>query len=254
MRLNGKVAVLTGACGGIGSAILRKLVAEGARVLAADLDPEGLDGLRDELGDAIATRSVDVTDYAAVESMIDGACDRFGTLDIVINNAGIAFARPLLEHDPAADWDGVTAVNQQGVYFGILAAARRLVELGRPGVIVNTSSVYGTMASELSFTYNVSKAAVDMMTRCAALELAPHGIRVCAIAPGRVDTPLLRKYEDLGLWEHIRREQMRDRFTAPEEIADVVAFLASAEANCINGTTVCADDGFTSFKYPLVQR
>ena len=108
------------------------------------------------------------------------------------------------------------------------------------------------MASELSFTYNVSKAAVDMMTRCAALELAPLGIRVVAVAPGRVDTPMLRQYEALGLWDHIRREQMRDEFTRPREIAEVFAFLASAEANCINGSTVYADDGFVNFKYPLM--
>jgi len=107
------------------------------------------------------------------------------------------------------------------------------------------------MAAELTFTYNVSKAAVDMMTRCAALELAPLGIRVAAVAPGRVDTPMLRQYEALGLWEHIRREQMRNEFTRPAEIADVFAFLASDEASCINGSTVNAEDGFLHFKYPL---
>ncbi len=85
-----------------------------------------------------------------------------------------------------------------------------------------------------------------------ALELAPHGIRVVAVAPGRVDTPLLRQYEALGLWDHIRREQMRETFTQPSEIAAVMVFLASDDANCINGVTVAADDGFTSFKYPLL--
>ena len=108
------------------------------------------------------------------------------------------------------------------------------------------------MAAEMSFTYNVSKAAVDMMTKCAALELAPYNIRVCAIAPGRVDTPLLREYEPLGLWEHVHKEQMRRTLTQPEEIASVAAFLASDEANCINGSTVNADDGFAGFKFPLL--
>ena len=185
--------------------------------------------------------------------MLTAACDRFGTLDVVINNAGIGAPKPLLEHDPVADWDTVTAVNQRGVYHGILAAGKAFTRLGKPGVIINTSSVYGQMAAEMTFTYNVSKAAVDMMTKCAALELAPHKIRVVAVAPGRVDTPLLRQYEALGLWDHIRREQMRATFTQPEEIANVMAFLASDEANCINGVTVTADDGFTSFKYPLLQ-
>jgi NAD(P)-dependent dehydrogenase (short-subunit alcohol dehydrogenase family) len=107
------------------------------------------------------------------------------------------------------------------------------------------------MAAEMTFSYNTSKAAVDMMTKCAALELAPLNIRVVAVAPGRCDTPLLRKYEEMGLWEHIEREQMRG-FTQPSEIADVFAFLASQESNCINGCTVLADDGFVQFKYPLL--
>ncbi len=252
MRLQDKVAVLTGAGGGIGRVVVAKLVAEGARVVAADLSEAELTQLRQTHGEAVATLQVDVTDYQQVEGMVGHAVRHFGGLDIVINNAGIAFPKALLEHDPVADFDGVTAVNQKGVYYGILAAARLFQARSTPGVIINTSSVYGQMAAELSFTYNVSKAAVDMMTKCAALELGPHNIRVCAVAPGRVDTPLLRKYEELGLWEHIRREQMRDTFTQPEEIANVLAFLASEEANCINGCTVNADDGFSNFKYPLM--
>lgn len=254
MRLQEKVAVITGACGGIGHAIVSKLVAEGARVLAADLSQEGLFQLQEEFGDSVATCIVNVTDYDQVAGMIQQACDHFGRLDIVINNAGIGSAKMLIDHDPVADFEGVTAVNQKGVYYGILAAAKKFKQLGTPGVILNTSSVYGKMASEMTFTYNVSKAAVDMMTKNAALELAPLNVRVCAIAPGRVDTPLLRQYEALGLWEHIRREQMRETFTQPEEIANVAAFLVSDEANCINGCTVDAGDGFTNFKYPLLQR
>jgi NAD(P)-dependent dehydrogenase (short-subunit alcohol dehydrogenase family) len=170
----------------------------------------------------------------------------------MINNAGIGMAKPLLEHDPIHDFDPVTKVNQNGVYYGILAAAHQFKSQGTRGVILNTSSVYAQMASEMTFTYNVSKAAVDMMTKCAALELAPLGIRVVAIAPGRVDTPMLRQYEAFGLWEHISKEQMRQTFTQPEEIANVVSFLVSDQANCINGCTVSASDGFENFKYPLL--
>lgn len=254
MRLQDKVAVVTGASGGIGQEIVRVFVEEGARVIAADLDREAVTGLAAGYDGKVAGFAVDVTDYAQVEAMMAAAVDTFGTLDVIINNAGIGNPKPLLEHDPDADFDTVTQVNQKGVYHGILAGARQLSALAKPGVILNTSSVYGTMAAEMSFTYNVSKAAVDMMTKCAALELAPHGIRVAAVAPGRVDTPLLRKYQDLGLWEHIRQEQMRDTFTQSVEIANVFAFLASNEANCINGTTVAADDGFLNFKYPLTAR
>ncbi|KUJ84194.1 NAD(P)-dependent oxidoreductase [Microbulbifer flavimaris] len=252
MRLQGKVAVATGVCGGIGLSIVRKLVNEGARVVAVDLSQESLDKLQKDYGDEVVTVAADVTRYDQVEAMIQKAVDHFGQVDILINNAGIASPKPLLEHDPDKDFDGITAVNQKGVYHGILAAGKAMKKQGRGGVIINTSSVYGTMASELSFTYNVSKAAVDMMTKCAALEYGPQKIRVCAVAPGRVDTPMLHQYKDIGLWDHIKREQMRNEFTQPEEIADVIAFLASDEANCINGTTVSAGDGFESFKYPLL--
>lgn len=251
MRLQDKVAVVTGATGGIGREIVRVFVEEGARVLAVDLDQAEADALAADYDGKVVGAACDVTDYRQVAQMIDAAVATFGTLDILVNNAGIGLPKSLLEHDPTSDWDLTTAVNQKGVYHGLVAAGKKFVELGKPGVILNTSSVYGQMAAEMSFVYNVSKAAVDMMTKCAALELAPHGIRVAAVAPGRVDTPLLRQYEALGLWEHIRREQMRAEFTQPAEIARVFAFLASEEANCINGSTVNAEDGFVNFKYPL---
>ncbi len=252
MRLEKKVAIITGACGGIGLAIVEKFVAEGAMVLAVDLDQAATEKLAAQYEGQVKGLGVDVTDYAEVEKMIEAAVTQFGTLDIMVNNAGIGSAKMLLDHDPVADFDVVTQVNQKGVYHGILAAGRKFKDLGKPGVILNTSSIYGRMAAEMSFTYNVSKAAVDMMTKCAALELAPYNIRVAAVAPGRVDTPMLRQYEELGLWEHIRREQMRNEFTQPVEIANVFAFLASDDANCINGSTVAAEDGFLNFKYPLL--
>ena len=251
MRLENKVAVVTGASGGIGQEIVRKFVAEGARVLAVDLNADAVEQLAAGYGDEVSALAVDVTDYTQVEGMVSAAVERFGSFDVMLNNAGIAPPKPLLEHDPDADWNAVTAVNQKGVYHGILAAARKLIELGKPGVILNTSSIYGSIAAELSFTYNVSKSAVDMMTKCAALELAPHGIRVAAVAPGRVNTPMLQQAKALGIWDQMRREQMRGEFTEPEEIANVFAFLASDEANCINGSTVAAEDGYLSFKFPL---
>ncbi|WP_226665071.1 SDR family NAD(P)-dependent oxidoreductase [Microbulbifer aggregans] len=252
MRLYGKVAVATGACGGIGKCIIKKLITEGARVVAVDLSQRHLDKLQAEYGDELITMTVDVTQYDQVAAAIDKAIDHYGQVDIVINNAGIGAPKALLEHDPIKDFDVITAVNQKGVYHGILAAGRAMKARGHGGVIINTSSVYGAMASELTFTYNVSKAAVDMMTKCAALEFGPHKIRVCAVAPGRVDTPMLHQYKSLGLWDHIQREQMRSEFTQPDEIANVIAFLASDEASCINGTTVYAADGFENFKYPLL--
>ncbi|NOR20236.1 MAG: SDR family oxidoreductase [Xanthomonadales bacterium] len=250
MRLEGKVAVLTGAVGGIGSAIVEKFVAEGAKVVAADLNSEALQQLEAKYGDSVKGIVTDVSDYQQVARMVDTAVETFGTLDIVMNNAGIGALKRLIDHDPAEDFDFAIKVNQNGVYYGILAAAKKFEALGKPGVIINTSSIYGTMTAEMSFSYNTSKAAVDMMTKSAALELAPLNIRVVAMAPGRCDTPLLREYEKVGLWEHIKKEQMRG-LTQPYEIANVFAFLASEESNCINGCTVYGDDGFLQFKFPL---
>ncbi len=192
MRLKDKVAIVTGATGGIGREIVRVFVEEGAKVLAVDLDQAEADVLAAEYDGKVVGAASDVTDYRQVGQMVDAAVATFGTLDILVNNAGIGLPKSLLEHDPTSDWDLTTAVNQKGVYHGLVAAGKKFVELGKPGVILNTSSVYGQMAAEMSFVYNVSKAAVDMMTKCAALELAPHNIRVVAVAPGRVDTPLLR--------------------------------------------------------------
>ncbi|EGR2285890.1 SDR family oxidoreductase [Vibrio parahaemolyticus] len=252
MELINKTAIVTGAAGGIGQAIIAKLREQGAKVLAVDISEQSLQMYTSFDSKQLGTFVADVTDYQQVEAMVTCAVEQFGSLDIMVNNAGIGAPKPLLDHDPIADFEPISKVNQNGVYYGILAAGRQFQTQGTPGVILNTSSVYARMASEMTFTYNVSKAAVDMMTKCAALELAPLGIRVCAVAPGRVDTPMLRQYEEIGLWNHIRKEQMRQNFTQPEEIADVVAFLVSEKANCINGCTISASDGFENFKYPLM--
>ncbi len=252
MGIQNKTVLVTGAAGGIGQAIIEKFLSEGANVLAVDRAEDALSVFSDCDPKNCQTFTADVTDIAQIEAAVNFAADHFGQLDIMINNAGIAAPKPLLEHDPEQDFDAVTRVNQNGVYYGILCAGRQFKKQNTPGVILNTSSVYALMAAEMTFSYNVSKAAVDMMTKCAALELAPYNIRVCAVAPGRVDTPMLRQYEALGLWEHIRKEQMRQVFTQPIEIANVFAFLASDEANVINGCTVMACDGFENFKYPLM--
>ena len=252
MELINKTAIVTGAAGGIGQAIIAKLREQGAKVLAVDISEQSLQMYASFGSKQLETFVADVTDYQQVEAMVRYAVEQFGSLDIMVNNAGIGAPKPLLEHDPIADFEPISKVNQNGVYYGILAAGRQFQAQGTPGVILNTSSVYAQMASEMTFTYNVSKAAVDMMTKCAALELAPLDIRVCAVATGRVDTPMLRQYEEIGLWNHIRKEQMRQNFTQPEEIANVVAFLVSEKANCINGCTISASDGFENFKYPLM--
>lgn len=189
MELINKTAIVTGAAGGIGRAIIHKLLEQGAKVLAVDISPQSLNVYQDFDAEQLRTFVADVTEYQEVEAMVKHAAEQFGSLDIMINNAGIGAPKPLLDHDPIADFEPISKVNQNGVYYGILAAGRQFQAQGTPGVILNTSSVYARMASEMTFTYNVSKAAVDMMTKCAALELAPL---VFVFAPSLRDVLILR--------------------------------------------------------------
>lgn len=255
MRLTGKVAVITGGASGIGWATVEKFVAEGANVVIADIDAERAAESAAEVNSRYAdTRAasvgVDVSVFAEVEAAVQSAVDTFGRLDVIFNNAGIAGGRPLLDHDPERDYLPMIRVDQDGVYYGILAAGRQFVRQGGGGVIISTSSIYGEQAAELSFTYSAAKAAVISFTRSAAYELAEHGIRAVAITPGRVGTAIINQFSD-DLKATFASEQLRNQMTEPDEIANVVAFLASDEANVINGTVVHVDDGYSVFKQRL---
>jgi NAD(P)-dependent dehydrogenase (short-subunit alcohol dehydrogenase family) len=255
MRLQDKVALITGGASGIGLATVRKFVREGARVMIADINLEQAQAAATEIAEegfegSVAAVRVNVSVYAEVEAAVARAVEVFGSLDVIFNNAGIAGGRPLLEHDPAEDYEPIIRVDQDGVYYGILAAGRQFRKQGTGGVIISTSSIYGEQAAELSFTYSAAKAAVISFTRSAAYELAEYGVRAVAITPGRVGTPIINQFSD-ELKATFAAEQLRNRLTRPEEIADVVAFLASDEANAINGTVVSVDDGYSVFKQRL---
>ncbi len=255
MRLEGKVALITGGASGIGRATVEKFVREGAKVLIVDIDLGSAQKAVDEIEalgfqDATAAAQADVSVYADVEAAVQRAVDVFGKLDVIFNNAGIAGGKPLLEHDPEVDYAPMIRVDQDGVYYGILAAGRQFRAQGTGGVIISTSSIYGEQAAELSFTYSAAKAAVISFTRSAAYELAEYGIRAVAITPGRVATPIINQFSD-ELKSLFASEQLRNKMTEPEEIANVVAFLASDESNVINGTVVHVDDGYSVYKQRL---
>ncbi|GAA3199811.1 SDR family NAD(P)-dependent oxidoreductase [Microbacterium terregens] len=255
MRLEGKVAVITGGASGIGQATVLKFVREGAKVVIADMNlaqAEEVVAQVDALGFEGSTTAVrtDVSVYADVEAAVARAVEVYGRLDVIFNNAGIAGGKPLLDHDPAVDYAPMIRVDQDGVYYGILAAGRQFRDQGTGGVIISTSSIYGEQAAELSFTYSAAKAAVISFTRSAAYELAEFGIRAVAITPGRVGTPIINQFSE-DLKSTFASEQLRNKMTAPEEIANVVAFLASDESNVINGTVVHVDDGYSVFKQRL---
>jgi NAD(P)-dependent dehydrogenase (short-subunit alcohol dehydrogenase family) len=254
MRLKDKVALITGGASGIGLATVEKFVGEGARVVVADINADRAAAVAARLNEATPGRAssvgVDVAVFAEVEAAVAHAVEAFGRLDVIFNNAGIAGGKPLLEHDPAVDYEPMIRVDQDGVYYGILAAGRQFRAQGGGGVIISTSSIYGEQAAELSFTYSAAKAAVISFTRSAAYELAQYGTRAVAITPGRVGTAIINQFSD-DLKATFASEQLRGTMTEPSEIADVVAFLASDEANVINGTVVHVDDGYSVFKKRL---
>jgi glucose 1-dehydrogenase len=250
MLIAGKVAIITGGASGIGQATALRMAREGAKVVIADLNSQAGEALADTItqsgGNALFVPT-DVSDYSQVEALVQTTTQHYGGLDIMFNNAGIGHFAPFLLHEPA-DYDRVVKVNQYGVYYGILAASRAMVATSTKGVIINTASVFAYSASLGVFGYHAAKAAVRMMTQAAALELAAFGIRVVAIAPGGVDTPIIQGYKDMGLTDQLNAQQMRGKLLTPEQIAGVVVLLCSPDADAINGSVVMADDGYASFK------
>jgi len=220
----------------------------GANLIVADYNVDGAAKVAAELiqnGVRAFPFKVDVAKAAEVEALVDFAVDKLGALNGIFNNAGIGLVKPFLEMDPAT-YHKVIDVDQHSVYYGMYYAAKKMVAIGSKGTFVNTASIYGTTAAVASFNYNAAKAAVIMMTRSAALELAPHGIRVVAVAPGFINTPILGK--DAAMKESLAKQHLRGKLIEPEQVASVVAFLFTDGASAINGSTIPVEDGFQIFK------
>jgi NAD(P)-dependent dehydrogenase (short-subunit alcohol dehydrogenase family) len=232
-RFAGRHALVTGAASGIGAAVAARLAAEGAVVV-------GLDRAWAEEPDRVA---VDVRDATAVGSAVEKALARLGgTPDVLVNAAGVYRVRSLLDTG-ADEWDEVHAINLRGTFLVATAAVR--AGFG-PGVIVNLSSVaaYGGSVSEPSGAYNASKAGVSNLTRQMALEWAGRGIRVVAIAPGVIDTPMLRLMDDPAAGRaYLDSAVPLRRLGTADEVAAVACFAASAEAAYLTGTTIVVDGG-----------
>jgi len=196
-------------------------------------------------GPASKAYKVDVSKAEEVEAMINWTVEQFGTLNGIFNNAGIGLVKPFLEMDPKS-YHRVIDVDQHSVYYGMYYAAKKMVEIGAKGTFVNTASIYGFRAAMGSFNYNAAKAAVVMMSQSAALELAPHGIRVVGVAPGFIDTPILGTDEKMK--QMLADQHIHKKLIQPEKVASVVAFLFTDAASAINGQTIPVDDGFLSYK------
>jgi NAD(P)-dependent dehydrogenase (short-subunit alcohol dehydrogenase family) len=246
-RLDGKVALVTGGASGIGREAVRRFVAEGARVVAGDLNEDLLGALADELGDAVAVQRSDVTVEADVEALAALAVDRFGRLDIAFANAGIGAITRLVDAD-ADMWKRVLDVNLTGPFLTIKHAARRM---GEGGSIVVTASLNAVQAGVGMGAYCSSKAGVAMLTQVAALELGPAGIRVNAVGPGLVRTPLTEGgFAFPGIVDGYVENTPLGRYATPEEIAGLVAWLASDEASYVSGSLYLIDGGAHTMRYP----
>jgi NAD(P)-dependent dehydrogenase (short-subunit alcohol dehydrogenase family) len=250
--LTGKSAVVTGAASGIGKAIAASFIEAGASVLLCDRNAVALETVARELGDRAIGRVTDVSDEGQVEGAMRAAREAFGSLDIVVNCAGFGAIAPLVELSDDK-WKSVQAVTLGGVFYGVKHGARQMLEQGRPGVIINISSVNGRQAGEGQSAYCAAKAGVDMLTRCGALELGGRGIRVVGIAPGLVETPLTRhELENPAMRKLFLDVIPMQRAVAPEEIAAAAVFLASDHAASINGETIAIDGGSLTRGYPAL--
>ena len=244
MRLQGKSAIVTGAGRGIGKAIARKFLQEGAEVLICDVDPGRVEEARRELASLgpVHGEVADVTSREEVEELVSRARGSLGRIDVLVNNAGVALYERFLEITDK-DWNDTLAVNLTGVFLCSQVVAREMRERGS-GAIVNMASTNGILGEPGLAPYNASKAGVVLLSKTMAIELAPHNIRVNSVCPGFIFT-------DLALEGGMSEEEIRaytskiplNRYGRVEEVANAFAFLASDEASFITGTELVVDGG-----------
>lgn len=248
-RLDGKRILITGATGGMGRVACERFAAEGARILATDLAADAGPAIEALAPGAIAYVAADVTRSEDRRALIDAAIRQFdGRIDVLYNNHGVILGKPFLE-TTEAEWDRVHDVDLKSVFFLSQAAVPAMPQ---GGSIINLSSVGGLIASPNMSAYGAAKGGLAMLTKAMALDLSMRGIRVNAIAPGAVDTPMPHSFlkdlpEKQALWAALEERHMMKRFGRPEEIVALGVFLASDEASFMTGGVVTIDGGWTAF-------
>lgn len=254
MKLSGKVAAITGAARGIGKACAKRFLDDGVKVVISDVDAEGLAATAAELGRPDALRIVvgNVAKRADVDHLVATAVKEFGRLDIMVNNAGVARNRDILEISEE-EFDEIIAINLKGAFFGVQAAARQMIAQGGGGVIINMSSVNALLAIPTLATYAISKGGMKQLTSVAAVALAPHNIRVVAVGPGTILTDMVASsiYTSEDARKTVMSRTPAGRGGEPSEVASVVAFLASDDASYITGQTIYPDGGRLILNYTV---
>jgi NAD(P)-dependent dehydrogenase (short-subunit alcohol dehydrogenase family) len=242
--MTAKVAIITGAGRGIGLAAAQRFLAEGWRVALLDIDDALLDEAMARIAAPAATLAMpcDVADAVAVRTAVQRAAAHFGRLDALVNNAGVAVFKPILETTPE-EWSRVLAVNLTGPFLATQAAAPLMAESGG-GAVVNITSISGLRASTLRVAYGTSKAALAHLTKQQAVELAALGIRVNAVAPGPVDTAMAKAVHTPEIRRDYHDTIPLNRYGREEELAEAIFFLCSDRASYLTGQVIAVDGGF----------
>ena len=245
--LKGRVAVVTGGASGIGRATVAALAQAGARTIVMDRDAGALAALADALPE-VTTAVVDVADAWQVDAAHDAVAEEHGRIDVAVNNAGVTRPIGWLHETPEASFDGVMAVNLKGVWLCLRAQLRHMYA-ARAGVIVNTASAASFVGAPGVAPYTAAKAGVIGLTRTAALEYAPLGIRINAVAPGTVATPMsdaFAQLDDPFAAALVRQTAPLGRLATADEVADAILFLAGDRSRFATGSVLTLDGGFTA--------
>jgi NAD(P)-dependent dehydrogenase (short-subunit alcohol dehydrogenase family) len=249
-RLEGKVALITGGASGIGKGTAARFVKEGARVMLVDISEENLASVKTELGGACETMVVDVTVEEQVEASVKATVEKFGKLDIVVNSAGIGALALVVDTD-GDDWDNVFRVDVKGPMLFMKHGGKQMIAQGNGGAFVNIASLNSRQGAEGMSPYCSAKAALEMLTKVAAMEMGPHNIRVNAISPGYTETPMTNPLTGMpGIVEGFLENCPIARAGTPEDIAAAALFLASDEAGWITAENLLVDGGAVTKKYP----
>ena len=242
-----RVAVVTGGASGIGLATGRLLAGRGAKVVLADRDGRAAEDAAGSIGAAALGVATDVTVPDDVTSLVTRASEHFGPPDVLVNSAGIVSKHRLVDL-PVAAWDDMMAVHAKGTYLCTQAAAQAME--GRGGAIVNVSSIAAELGNPLAVHYAAAKGAIRMITRAAAVALAPSGIRVNAVGPGSTVTPLTAgRLSDAAMRDAALQRVPMGRFAEPDDVAEVICFLASDRSRYVTGQTIYVDGGWTAQLY-----
>lgn len=245
MRLEGKTAIVTGGGSGFGAGIARKFVAEGARVMIADINREAAEETAKDIGPPVSAVEADVSDRKSLTAMVEHAADQLGSIDILVNNAGIGHVPQPLEDLPEAEFDRLLAINVKAIYLAARLVVPRMKAAGG-GVILNIASTAGVSPRPRLTWYNATKGWVITATRSMAVELAPARIRVNALNPVAGETPLLKTFMGEDTPE-VRAKFLATiplgRFSTPEDVGNAACYLCSDEASMITGVCMEVDGG-----------